>query len=89
VRDDGLGGPGPAGRGLIHGEVHIDGVKAWNHYWNRLSDGVEVDFTAEKFRAGETVVYGQMVHRPPEGPRRCREEYELLRERALAAQPTT
>ncbi|MFF8996237.1 hypothetical protein ACF09H_41220 [Streptomyces sp. NPDC014983] len=75
------------GGDLIHGEVHMNGAKAWNHYWNRLSDGTEVDLTADQFRVlkGASVVNGQVVHRPPEGPRRCREEYELLRERVLAA----
>jgi hypothetical protein len=76
------------GGDLIHGEVHVDGAKAWNHYWNRLPDGTDVDFTADQFRNGEAVVNGQVVHRPPEGPRRCREEYELLRERVLAALPS-
>ncbi|MEU3528133.1 hypothetical protein AB0E62_30420 [Streptomyces sp. NPDC038707] len=75
------------GGDLIHGEVHMNGAKVWNHYWNRLSDGTEVDLTADQFRVleGAGVVNGQVVHRPPEGPRRCREEYELLRERVLAA----
>ncbi|MEU5083070.1 MULTISPECIES: YunG family protein [Streptomyces] len=75
------------GGDLIHGEVHMNGAKAWNHYWNRLSDGTEVDLTADQFRVlnGASVVNGQVVHRPPEGPRRCREEYELLRERVLVA----
>ena len=78
------------GGDLIHGEVHIDGAKVWNHYWNRLPDGTEVDLTADQFRflPTATVLNGQVVHRPPEGPRRCREEYELLRERVLTALAT-
>jgi hypothetical protein len=65
----------------------MDGAKVWNHYWNRLPDGTDVDLTADQFRflEGATVVNSQVVHRPPEGPRRCREEYELLRQRVLAA----
>jgi hypothetical protein len=75
------------GGDLIHGEVHIAGAKAWNHYWNRLPDGTEVDLTADQFRflEGATVVNGQVVHRPADGIKRCREEYELLRERVLSA----
>ncbi|MEZ0109637.1 hypothetical protein ABH920_003651 [Catenulispora sp. EB89] len=75
------------GGDLIHGEVHMNGAMVWNHYWNRLPDGAEVDLTADQFRFldGATVTNGQVVHRPPDGPRRCREEYELLRERVLAA----
>ncbi|MEV4111446.1 hypothetical protein [Nonomuraea sp. NPDC049695] len=73
------------GGDLILGEVHVDGVKVWNHYWNRLPDGTEVDFTSDQFRPGEVVVHGRVQHRPPDAPRRCREQYELLRHRVLTA----
>ncbi|MEY9893458.1 hypothetical protein ABIA31_007138 [Catenulispora sp. MAP5-51] len=75
------------GGDLIHAEVHMNGAKVWNHYWNRLPDGTDVDLTADQFRFldGATVVNDKVVHRPPEGPRRCREEYELLRTRVLTA----
>lgn len=73
------------GGDLIHGEVHVDGAKVGNHYWNRLPDGAETDLTADQFLPGEEVVGGQVVVRPPEGPRRMREQYALLRERVLAA----
>lgn len=72
------------GGDLILGEVQIGGVKTGNHYWNRLPDGSFVDFTAEQFHADEVVVNGQVLYRPPGGPRRCREQYELLRARVLA-----
>jgi hypothetical protein len=73
------------GGDLILGEVQVDGVKTGNHYWNRLPDGSEVDFTADQFYPGEVIANGQVVHRPPDAPRRYREQYELLRERVLSA----
>ncbi|WP_435889257.1 YunG family protein [Streptosporangium canum] len=56
-----------------------------DHYWNRLPDGSEVDLTADQFRPDEEVVGGRVVARPPDAPRRHREQYELLRERVLEA----
>lgn len=73
------------GGDLVLGEVQVNGVKTGHHYWNRLPDGTEVDFTADQFLPGEVVVNGQVVHRPPDAPRRCREQYEVLRERVLRA----
>ena len=73
------------GGDLIHAEVHVDGVNDGNHYWNRLPDGTEVDLTVDQFLPGEVIVNPQVVHRPPDAPRRCREQYELLRDRVLAA----
>lgn len=70
---------------LMLGEVHREGVKAGCHYWNRLPDGTEVDVTADQFRPGEVVSAGQVQHRPPDAPRRCREQYELLRRRVFSA----
>ena len=75
---------------LILAEVHVDGVQIGHHYWNRLPDGSEVDLTGDQFRPEETVVNGRVVVRPPDAPRRHREQYELLRGRvldALAAAP--
>ena len=73
------------GGNLILAEVHVNGVKDGNHYWNRLPDGTEVDLTADQFLPGEVIVNPQVVHRPPDAPRRFREQYELLRNRVLAA----
>jgi len=73
------------GGDLILGEVQVEGVKTSNHYWNQLPDGTAVDLTADQFLPGEVVCGGEVVHRPPDGPRRFREQYELLRERVLAA----
>lgn len=71
------------GGDLILGEVHVDGTKVGNHYWNRLPDSTEVDLTAEQFRPEEVIVNGQVVTRPPDAPRRHREQYELLRDRVF------
>jgi 8-oxo-dGTP pyrophosphatase MutT (NUDIX family) len=70
---------------LILGEVHVDGVKIGHHWWNQLPDGAEVDLTAGQFQPGETVTGGEVRHRPPDAPRRCRGQYELLRHRVLVA----
>jgi hypothetical protein len=73
------------GGDLVHGQVHVDGVRLGNHYWNQLPDGTEVDYTADQFRPGEVVSNGRIVHRPPDVPPRFQEQYELLRNRVLAA----
>lgn len=50
----------------------------------------DVELTREQFRPEEFVAGGQVVQRPEGPPRRCREEYELLRGRVLAQfSPTT
>lgn len=75
---------------LILGEVFVGADKVGHHYWNRLPDGTEVDLTAGQFFPEEAIVGGKVQHRPPDAPRRCREQYELLRERVLAAlQPSS
>jgi mutator protein MutT len=70
---------------LILGEVHVGGAKIGHHYWNQLPDGTTVDFTADQFHPGEEVVGGEVRHRPPDAPRRCRGQYQLLRHRVLSA----
>src|SRR5262249_42747733 len=56
-----------------------------HHWWNRLPDDTTVDLTAEQFLPGETVIGGEIRHRPADAPRRCRGQYELLRHRVLSA----
>lgn len=73
------------GGDLVLAEVHVDGAQIGHHYWNRLPDGTDVDLTADQFRPEETVVGGTVVIRPPDAPRYHREQYELLRDRVLAA----
>ncbi|MEV4397838.1 hypothetical protein [Nonomuraea sp. NPDC049607] len=73
------------GGDLILAEVQADGVKVGHHYWNRLPDGTEIDFAGDQFHPGEVVVNPQVQQRPPDAPRRCREEYELLRHRVVTA----
>jgi hypothetical protein len=71
------------GGDLVLARVHLNGESAGNHYWNRFADTVNVDITREQFRKGETITEGEIADRPAEGPRRCRQEYELLRTRVL------
>ncbi len=71
------------GGDLLVGEVHVDGTKVGHHWWNRLPDGTTVDLTADQFHPAETVIGAQIRHRPPDAPRRCRGQYELLRYRVL------
>ena len=71
---------------LLCAEVRsLDGSRQGVHYWNRLPAGVDVDLTREQFRAGELVGDPEVVVRPPGPPRRCRDEYLLLRQRVTAA----
>ncbi|MEW2384874.1 hypothetical protein AB0873_22680 [Micromonospora sp. NPDC047707] len=69
---------------LILGEVLAGDAKVGYHYWNRLADGREVDLTADQFQPPEVVVGGQVQQRPPGPPRRCRQQYEILRHRVFA-----
>jgi hypothetical protein len=73
------------GGDLVLGEVHVAGERTGAHYWNRFGADLEVDLTREQFRPDELVVGGQVVRRPAGPPRRCREEYELLRARVLGS----
>jgi hypothetical protein len=72
------------GGDLVLGQVHVDGSKVGYHYWNRFSAGLDLDLTREQFRPEHVLVGGEVVIRPPDAPRRCREQYELLRERVMA-----
>ena len=71
------------GGDLMIGEVHVDGRMTENHYWNRFGNGLDIDLTQDQFGPEHSVVGGKVVVRPPGPPRRCREEYELLRQRVL------
>ena len=73
------------GGSLVLGEVFVGASKVGYHYWNRLPDGRDVDFTADQFRPDELVVGGEIQERPAGGPGRCREQYELFRGRVIAA----
>lgn len=72
------------GGDLVLGEVRVAGERTGVHWWNRFGAGLEVDLTREQFRLDESVVGGQVVQRPDGPPRRCREQYELLRDRVVA-----
>lgn len=69
---------------LVFGDVQVNGERTGGHWWNRFSAGLEVDLTRRQFGPQESVVGGQAVPRPPGPPRRCREQYYLLRARVSA-----
>ncbi len=75
---------------LLGGDVLLaevrypSGERQGCHYWNRLPAGVEVDLTRGQFTDRELVGEPTVVVRPPGPPKRCREQYELLRSRVLA-----
>ena len=71
------------GGDLVLADVHVAGVKVGHHYWNRLPDGSDIDLTGDQFRPEEEVVGGTVVVRPPDAPRRHREQYERLRRRVF------
>lgn len=73
------------GGDLMVGKIYaVDGAQDGHHWWNRLTNGVEVDLTREQFRAGQSVTDARAVERPRPQPRRRRREYELLRSRVAA-----
>lgn len=73
------------GGDLLLAEVWApDGRLHGYHWWNRLPGGAEVDLTADQFVPGETVQPPRTVPRPDGPPRRCRAQYERLRERVAS-----
>lgn len=73
------------GGDLMLGEVHAaHGERHSYHYWNRLTNGVELDLTYEQFQQGQVVTAARVVKRPPRPLPRRWEEYELLRDRVAA-----
>lgn len=67
---------------LVLGEVHVAGERTGYHYWNRFA-ALEVDLTREQFGPDEVVTGARVLDRPAGPPRRCREQYDLLRHRVL------
>jgi hypothetical protein len=67
---------------LVRGEVQVDGVRVDYHWWNRLPDGTEVDFTKGQFAPHEHVVGSQTFQRPT-GNHRVREQSDRLQARVL------
>ncbi|WP_117208367.1 YunG family protein [Allorhizocola rhizosphaerae] len=71
------------GGDLVVGEVrYASGDRQGWHTWNRLPDGTFVDLTRQQFGPDELVGPGRIVAR--KAPKRCVEQYELLRSRVLA-----
>jgi hypothetical protein len=69
---------------LVCGELRVGGELVDYHWWNRLPHGLEVDLTRGQFGSDEIVTGGEVIARPPGPPGRCREQYELLRERVIS-----
>lgn len=61
-----------------------DGSRQGYHLWNRLAGGVEIDLTLEQFAPTEVVQAPVVIDRPQGPPRRCAEQYALLRQRVMA-----
>jgi hypothetical protein len=72
------------GGDLILGEVFVGERQVGYHYWNRLPDGREVDFTADQFYPYEIITGGEEQIRRPGAPTRCRDRYDLLKLRVMA-----
>ena len=72
------------GGDLVLGEVLEDGKRTGWHWWNRLPGGLDLDLTREQFSAGEVVTADHIKERPAGPPRRCAEQYDLLRSRVFA-----
>jgi hypothetical protein len=65
---------------LLVAEVHYpDGSRQGYHWWNRLPDGTEIDWSREQFSATETVQPAQVFVRPPELPTRGLRQYLAMR----------
>jgi hypothetical protein len=68
---------------LVAEVLRHDQSRQGNHYWNRLPDGREIDLTRQQFTEDEVVQPPRRVSRPTGPPRRCAEQYDLLRERVF------
>ena len=73
------------GGDLVRSDVHVGTTRVAGHYWNRLSNGVDIDLTREQFNDQEAVGTGWIVDQPPGPPRRCRKQYDTFRARVFAA----
>jgi hypothetical protein len=76
------------GGDLMLGEVRVAGEQTGVHYWNRFGDGLEIDLTRNQFRPEEVITEQRVVVRPDGPPKRCRAQYDLLRERVLRSVTT-
>jgi ADP-ribose pyrophosphatase YjhB (NUDIX family) len=67
------------GQLLLADVRHQDGSRQGVHFWNRLSDGMELDLTREQFTGGEVIGEPRMVDRPTDVTRgRLAGQYHLL-----------
>jgi hypothetical protein len=72
------------GGNLLVAEVLLpNGSRQGFHYWNRLPEGDELDLTRDQFSPEEIVQAPDELTRPDGPPRRCLDQYLLLRDRVL------
>jgi ADP-ribose pyrophosphatase YjhB (NUDIX family) len=68
-----------AGQLLLADVHHQDGSRQGVHFWNRLSNGMELDLTREQFTGGEVIGEPRIVERPTDVTRgRLAGQYHLL-----------
>lgn len=80
---------------LLGGEIliaevhHTDATRQGVHYWNRISDGVEMDLTREQFTASEVILTPTLVVRPADlSGARLAGQYRTLANRVRRVWPT-
>lgn len=71
------------GGDLVRGDVLVEGKHVDYHWWNRLTDGSEVDLTRQQFGPSEIVSGRIYVDRPADGGR-VAAQYQRLRARVDA-----
>jgi hypothetical protein len=72
------------GGDLLVADLSTGGVIDGVHYWNRLSGGVDIDFTRDQFTVDEVVLQARVIQRSsPPRDRRANVAYLLLRGRVF------
>jgi hypothetical protein len=74
--------------------VECAGERQGYHWWLRTSGGIDIDLTREQFVTGEQIGAPEFLERPSGLPRRCSDQYLLLRHRvfeslAICESPST
>ena len=72
------------GGDLLVADVTDNGEPDGVHYWNRFGT-LDIDLTREQFGATHEIGAPKVVTRPPDGPRKGVQQYELLRSKVFSA----